>query len=161
MSRIDNARTVALRLDPVRTLHAQKNLDRLDAFRAKNAERAQAVLETQHQFDNATLEELPALLREFDREYIETNGARFTPADFEAAQRGRDRLQWAVITSATIRGPSGFEIEGSKRFFFGSMLVVVAGFADQPFRLERAVLIVAGLILLAAGAWAGHKQATR
>lgn len=156
MNRLNEARTVALRLDPIRTLRAQKNLDRLDAYRAKVA------AQTIHPLDNAALEELPALLAGFEIEYHEFGGATMTQADLEAADRARARLKFSRVPELErVERRHKFPPNGTVRTLTGSILIFAAFDPRAEIdMLARGAMVCAGLALLIF-VYLEHRRAAR
>ena len=144
MKPFESARKTAHALSPARELQARKNLDRLDAYRAKIAR------ETIHPLDNAPLEDLPMLLAGFEIEYHEFDGATLTRADLEAADRARARLEFARVEAERQVKPNRSWPDGTVRIFTGALLMVstVDARAHTDW-ISRVVVFAAGLALLA------------
>jgi hypothetical protein len=164
VNRLDNARTVALRLDPVRTLHAQKNLERLDAYRAKVAAEVANALEKPHPMDHATLEELPALLRGFDIEYCTLDGETFTNGDLEAAARARARLKFARVPVLTqpVERRIPLMPDGTNRVCLGVLAILNAiDMRAHTDLIARAALFALGVGIIVWGALTMRKAVTQ
>ena len=152
---MNSARQTAHSLPPARAAIARKNLDRLDAYRAKVAG------ETIHPLDNAPLEELPALLASFEIEY-HVDGATLSQADLEAADRARARLKFARIESDRLLRPHLFWPDGTVRVFTGALLMVSTLDARAHTDwIARGLVFAAGLALIAWGAWVLHRTVAK